>query len=239
MKPRILFAFFAFFTVLFASEAAAENASLAFLNGILAGLTRDGAAGALNNPTLFSDDPAHYAIYSRLEAQVRELRAMMGNGEDMLSFYRVEDSACGNLIDIVQQVRDLLVRRENGILGPDDIDIIDSEIAQLYDQVAYTLKNAEFNQRAVFLPSGKMSDLFKSDQYYSLDTVDKILNSLIAMRGTVGAEEEALSFTVSGQRNQELNGASVLGREDSTLQRQVAGLQKNYLSFMGDIYGLW
>ncbi len=219
--------------------ASAQGSALGFLNGIL-GEAEGGEARSSERLSggvmLLADDPASYAIYDSMQAQVLSLGAEMGNGDDLLSYYRLVDSILGNLVDIEQRIRELLAQRAGGILDDSDKEAIDSEIGQLYDEVAYTLANAEFNQKRLFLPTDAgMSGLFGSAKFYDQASVDRSLEDLIALRSGAGAKVEALGFAVSGQGIEAENETAALSQGDTDFARELAALQRSHILALADI----
>jgi flagellin-like hook-associated protein FlgL len=219
--------------------ASAQSSALGFLNRIL-GEAEGGESGSSERLSggvmLLADDPASYAIYDSMQAQVLSLGAEMGNGGDLLSYYRLEDAILGNLIDIEQRIRELLAQRAGGILDDSDKEAIDSEIGQLYDEVAYTLANAEFNQKKLFLPTDAgMSGLFASPKFYDQASVDRSLEDLIALRSGAGAKVEALGFTVSGQAIEGENETGALSQGDTDFAKELVELQRSHILALADI----
>ena len=189
------------------SHVFAQSPSLSYLNGIL------------GKGVSFADDPARYALYESLESQVRGFKALIGNNADMRSYYQVQYSVCSGLIDIMQRVRGLLLERSNGFLNADDQDVINSEISQLYDDVLSTLKDAEFNQKKLFLPSDQTAGFFHNATYYDFASVDALLRFLIRERGIAGSSAESKMGSVG-------------------IDKGLLGLQRNYLNFMGSVFML-
>lgn len=217
-----------------ALPASAQSSSLLFLNSILGGAeseaTKSGERLA-GGRILLTDDPASYVVFDSLARQVRALEANIRNGGDMLSYYRVEDSVLTDLIDILQRVRELLVQRSDGIYGSDDQDVIDSEIEQLYDQAAETLRQAEFNQQKLFLPAGPEKDagLFQGSKYRDLASVNGLLRFVIQERSALGAKTNALEFTRSGQETEDLNTQAALSQGDTDMSKEIVNLERQHI----------
>ena len=184
---------------------------------------------------LLTDDPASYVIFDAIAGEARALAAEIGNGADMVSYYETQDSVLGSLIELLQRIRELLARRANGILGADGYDAIDAEIAQYYDEAGYTLLNAEFNQKKLFLPSASRSGLFDAEEYYRLDSVDGLLSFLIGERSRVGALRNALGFTLSGQATARLNSEAASSQGDTDIAKEVVALQRSHVLLLANI----
>jgi hypothetical protein len=231
---------YAFLSLLAARSAFAQSASLDFLNGILGGAESEAAKGSerlAGGRILLADDPANYTIYRSLESQVRALGTEIGNGADMLSYYRLEDSVLGDVIDTAQSIRGLLAQRSNGALDASDRDSIDAEIGQLYDQVAETLRDAEFNQKKIFLDLDRSASarLFEDEKRFDPESLGQWLSSLIDARSAVGARIEALEFTESGKEGEILNSESGYGRGDVDFAKELVGLERIDLLVLADV----
>jgi flagellin len=221
-------------------QASAQSASLLFLNSILGGSEAESAKGEgrlAGGRLLLSDDPASYAIYDSLAGQVRSLGANIRNSGDMLSYYRLEDSVFGDLVNILQRVRELLVQRADGIYGPDDQEAIDSEIEELYDQATEVLRQAEFNQQKLFLATGpeKAAGMFQGAKYHELASVDALLQFIIKERSTVGASTGALEFMQSGQETESQNTESTLSQGDTDISGELVNLERRHILLLSNI----
>ena len=217
----------------------AQSPSLAFLNDVLAGAESASAKSSerlAGGRILLADDPASYAVYEALEAQVRALRAEIGNQSDMLSFYRFQDAILGELTDAVQRIRELLVQRSDGILDRDSRDAVDGEIGELYDQVFETLRDAEFNKVKVFASmAGLGAGFFEGPKRYDLASVDTMLDSLISERSVIGGEVEALEFTIAGSESESLNAESALSQGDTDFTKELTALERSDILVFADL----
>ncbi len=219
---------------------AAQSASLTFLNDIL-----DGAQSASTKSSerlssgriLLADDPANSAVYAELEGQVRAIRAEIGNEADMLSYYRFMDAILGNLTDIAQRIRELLVQRSNGLLDSAALDAIDGEIGELYDEMGQTLRDAEFNRVKVFadLVDPPRQAFFRDSKHYDLGAVGDMLDLLIGDRSAIGAKVEALGFTMSGRESESLNAESALSQGDTDFAKEIVELERSQLLVLADL----
>lgn len=218
----------------------AQNSSLTFLDDVLGGTESTSAKSSerlAGGRILLADDPASYVVYQALEAQVRALRAEIGNQSDMLSFYRFQDAILGELTDIAQRIRELLVQRSSGVLDQDSRDIVDGEIGELYDQAFGTLRDAEFNRVKVFTGLNSLggAGLFGDSKHYDLASVDAMLGFLISERGQIGAKVEALGFTVAGSEGESLNAESALSQGDTDFSKELAQLEKSDILVLADL----
>jgi flagellin-like hook-associated protein FlgL len=219
----------------------AENSSLTFLNRILnySGKEADKSLERLSGGRiLLIDDPANYAIYEKLEKFVREFERLIGNQSDMLSYYRLEDSLIGNIVEVLQRIRELVLQKSNGILNDSDKELINSEISQQYDQVLLTLEQGEFNTKKIFagvLETNIIKGQFKDKEYYELGNVDKLLDFFIKERAVLGAVMKSLEFQINGERIAGENTAEMQGHGDTEFGSELSNLKRRELLMMVNI----
>jgi hypothetical protein len=190
MKPVLL----ALLIVFAGFRVSAESDALNHLNSLL---LQNGGREAL------PDEPANYAIYEKMEAVVRGLSRTIDNQADLVSYNTVEDSMLGDMTEVEQRVRELLVQKASGTLSSSDSDIIDSEISQLEDDVLDILKQAEFNTIKLFAPlvdDPAMAQTITDPERQTLEGVDSLLAFLSRQRTLVGTRARALEHSVSGDR---------------------------------------
>jgi flagellin len=223
------------------AAAFAQNESLMFLNRNLgeaggeAGKSIDRIAGGRG---LLADDPANYAIYDLLEAQMRGLGATIRNEADMLSYYRFEDALFENLNDDVQRIRELVVEDSNGLFDDSDRDIIEGEIDQYYDQILDTLDQAEFNKVKVFATlaqSESVKAALRDRAHYRLANVDALLDFFIRERSIVGAKSSGSEYAMSGESVEAENATGSFSQGDTNIGAEVSSLQREDLLMMVDL----
>jgi len=206
------------FLVLFsATPLAAESEALNHLNTLL--LQAGGNRGMV-------DDPANYAIYEKMEAVVRGLSRTIDNQGDLISYNTVEDSALGDMVEVEQRVRELLVQRSSGLLSPSDKDLIDSELSQLGQDVVDILKGAEFNTIRIFAPlvdDPQLAQTIADPGRLTLDGVDALLDFLSRQRTLVGTRVRTLEHAISGDQ---------IAHENSLALQDQVGLMAHLLMLM-------
>jgi hypothetical protein len=227
--------------VVLPAEAFAQSSSLPFLNGLLgdagdkAGKSIERIAGGRG---LLPDDPANYAVYGILEAQIRALGATIRNGTDMRSLYRFEDALLGTLGDEVQRIRELAVEDSNGLLDDSDRGIIEGEMDQCYDQILDTLDQAEFNKVKVFSSlarSGSVKAALKTRAHYRLADVDLLLAFFIRERSLVGAKAGGLGYAAAGEAAEAENATGGYSQGDARIDAEVGSLEREDLLMMVDL----
>ena len=152
---------------------------------------------------LLYDNPADYAVYEKMDAIVRGLGKSIDNQGDWNSYLRVEDSALGEMVEVEQRIRELLVQRSSGILSSSDRDIIDSEISQWAESLIDILKGTEFNTIKIFAPlieDPALTQAMTDPSRMTLAGVDSLLEFLSQQRTIVGAQSQSLGHAISGDQ---------------------------------------
>lgn len=221
------------------SYIAAENSSLIFLNRILSGndINYDKNIRRLSGGRqLLTDDPANYAIYEDLEKHIRAFEKDIGNQSDMVSYYNYQEAMMGSIIDILQRIRELVLERSGPLLSGSDRDIIDGEIGQDYDEIILELKQSEFNGKHIF--EGLFDDqavvsIFRGQDHYSLDNVDRLIDYFIRERTYTGAMVNTINHEIAGERieSENLTRAQSAGG-DTDVGNEMSALTLNHLKIL-------
>jgi flagellin-like hook-associated protein FlgL len=219
----------------------ADSSSLNFLNRILGwneGDTAKNVERLSSGRILLTDDPASYAINQTLEKYVRGLDRIMLNRTDMVSSYSVQDSYLAGIIEILQRIRDLAFQRAEGILSDSDRDLVDAEIGQQYDEIVFTLAQAEFNKKKIFgdlMESEIVRSNFKQGKYFQLDNIDSLLSFFIRRRAATGAKMQSLEFAIPGEAIARENMIGAQIHQDTDFTSEVSAFKKNQLLMLVNI----
>ncbi len=226
------------FLLLACETMTAENSSLIFLNRILSGneLNFDKNIKRISGGRfLLVDDPANYAIYEMLEKHIRAFQKDIENQSDLISYYNYQEAVMGNMVDILQRIRELLLKRDDPVLNDSDRGIIDNEISQDYDQIIFDLKQSEFNGKHIFeelFDSGAVKSLFTGKDYFRLDNVDKLIDYFIYQRTFAGARAGSLSHEISGERTAKENMTKSQSVNDTDIARETSELTLDHLKII-------
>lgn len=93
------------------------------------------------------DNPAGVAISNKMRAQIDALDKAGDNSTDAISVMEIADGALNEVTSIIQRMRELSVQAASGMYTFDDKQAIQSEIAQLRDEVDRVSSNTEFNTK--------------------------------------------------------------------------------------------
>ncbi|WP_408069765.1 flagellin [Butyrivibrio sp. JL13D10] len=91
------------------------------------------------------DNPSGLAISRRMNAQIKSLGVAKGNSGDAISVIQTADGTLNEVHDILQRMSELAIQAANGTNSETDLGIIQSEIAQLKDEISRISEATQFN----------------------------------------------------------------------------------------------
>jgi len=91
------------------------------------------------------DDAAGMAIASRMDSVIRGQNVAVRNANDAISFSQTAEGALTKISDNLQRMRELSVQSANGTNGDDDRESLNTEFAQLQDEIIRITDNTKFN----------------------------------------------------------------------------------------------
>ena len=95
------------------------------------------------------DDAAGYAIANRMDSVIRGQGVAIRNANDAISFSQTAEGAMSKISDNLQRMRELAVQAANGTNSSDDRISLNTEFAQLQDEVTRITTNTKFNDQSV------------------------------------------------------------------------------------------
>jgi flagellin len=190
-----------------------------------------------------ADDPAGLAIAAKMESMLKQLRQSSMNDEDMRNFDNYAESAIAQDQEILNRVRELILRSSNGILASDDKEIIQTEIDELLKQIDMNAHFSRLNTIAV-IPDLTVKNL-------ALETIDVIHNSnpaiavvdaalkkLTRERILKGVRSNILTFRIEGKSWYYINLVESESRiRDMDMAAGISDLIKNSVTLKSQ-YGL-
>ena len=115
------------------------------INKLSSGLRINGAA----------DDASGLAISEKMRSQIRGLNQAESNAQDGISLIQTAEGALQQTTDILQRMRELVVKAENdGVLSPKDKEAIDVEIQALKTEINRIADSTTFNGRKLLDGTG-------------------------------------------------------------------------------------
>jgi flagellin len=110
------------------------------INKLSSGLRINGAA----------DDAAGLAISEKMRSQIRGLNQAESNAQDGISLIQTAEGALQQTTDILQRMRELVVKAENtGVLSDDDKNSIEVEIEELTVEIDRIALSTSFNGKTL------------------------------------------------------------------------------------------
>ncbi|HEQ72337.1 MAG TPA: hypothetical protein ENN69_07600 [Spirochaetia bacterium] len=220
----------------------AESDSLLFLNRILnenTGNVDDNMRRLSSGRYLLTDDPANEAIYQKLETHIRSLDKQVGNTADMQFYYQYTESLLGDIIQILQRIRELLISRSNTVYTADQGSLVDAEIDIQYDGIIFLLEHADFNGRRVFAPIFKDPEFlkrFREEAYYRLENIDRLLTFFITQRSVYGAKMNQLRLQQKALMKESENASGMQSTlMDVDFGNEMMLLKKNQLLVLSNL----
>lgn len=93
------------------------------------------------------DDPTGMAVSNKMKLQIRGIEMADRNVNDAVSLIQTAEGTIGEMENIVQRMRELAVQGSNGVLTPEDKELIQKEIEQLAQELDGMSERSEFNKR--------------------------------------------------------------------------------------------
>lgn len=148
------------------------------------------------------DNPAGLAMAKRMNAQIEGVSVASQNASDGVSIIETADGALSEIQSMIHRMSELSVKASNGVLGDDDRQIIQDEVAQLKDEVTRVAESTEFNSQKLlngeFDLKSYTSDTairidYVSDQVsvqkYTIDAISVFTNADGELQASVTAGE--------------------------------------------------
>lgn len=153
-----------------------------------------------------SDDPAGKAISQRMNSQIRGLDRAVTNANDGISLIQTAEGALNEVHSILARMRELAVQAANETYAEEDKDAMQSEIAQLQDEIDRISETTDFNGRKLL--NGELN---------KKGYVDKDALGIVEIGGDIEPGEYELSIKAVGTRARTaiipMAGGSVITKE--------------------------
>lgn len=96
------------------------------------------------------DDAAGLAITTTMTSQIRGMNQGVRNANDGISLAQTADGALNEVTAMLQRIRELAVQAKSGTYQQSDRDAMQSEVANLTQQISDVFNNVKFNGNQVF-----------------------------------------------------------------------------------------
>ena len=188
---------------------------------------------------LWTDSPSSRAIYEKLESHINFLSMNVRNNEDMVSYYNSREGYLNTIGSTLQRIRELILQRSNSFYGPDDRDIIDSEIFIHYSGILKEISWAQFNTIPIFsswMENEDLKNIFKEVHFYTLEGIDRILTAVISERARIGAITNTLKHKGKGMAIEAENTQSFQSQGDTDFALELSNMKRNEIMFFSNIF---
>jgi len=206
-----------------------------------------------------ADDAAGLAIAEGFNSMVRGTQVAQRNSQDGVSLVQTAEGALSETTSILQRIRELAVQSANGTQSTNNRTSIDNEVLQLLGQIDTIAVDTDFNgirvlsaAQTITLQSGGMTsqtlvltltgaktgDLGVSTVRVSnlasaisaISTIDTALKSVNTLRGTLGAYQNRLEFTINTLAiQQENSSAAESAIRDANIASETIGFTRNQI----------
>lgn len=215
-----------------------NSASFNYLNQTIA--QNDTSMNRLSSgKLLWTDSPSTRAIYEKLESHINFLSMNMRNNEDMVSYYSSREGYLDSIGETLQRIRDLIMKRSDSFLGPDDREIIDSEIFIHYEGILRELSWAQFNTVPMFarwMESEDLKDRFREGNFYTLQGIDRIMQSVLTERSRIGAIVNTLEHKDWGMAIEHENTMAFQSIGDADFAVELSNMLRNEILFFSNLF---
>jgi flagellin len=134
------------------------------------------------------DDAAGMAIATRMDSMIRGQTVAMRNANDAISFSQTAEGALSKINDNLQRMRELAVQSANGSNGEEDRTLLNTEFAQLKDEVTRIQSNTKFNGLNIMGGSTASTFTFQiGDGTSTNDRIDVTIDPSTALTASVGS----------------------------------------------------
>lgn len=174
------------------------------------------------------DDAAGLAIAERMNSQVRGLTVAARNANDGVSLAQTAEGSLGKIGDMVQRIRELAVQSSNATNSADDRASLQSEVAQLKEEIDRVATTTNFNGTKLLDGSFTSAKFQVGSNAGESITVSSITNAQLAGMGVVNRASTQSStaitdLTATSAGDLTVNGVDigVLSAAGTTQERQA------------------
>lgn len=174
------------------------------------------------------DDAAGLAIAERMNSQVRGLNVAARNANDGVSLAQTAEGSLGKIGDMVQRIRELAVQSSNATNSSDDRASLQSEVAQLKEEIDRVATTTNFNGTKLLDGSFTSAKFQVGSNAGESITVASITNAQLAGMGVVNRASTQSStaitdLTATSLGDLTINGTDigVLNAAGTTQERQA------------------
>ena len=201
-----------------------------------------------------ADDPAGLQILVELQGQILGNNTAIRNSLDGVSALQIAEGGVSQVTDSLQQIRELSVQAQNGILNDQDRASLQKQADGLLEGIRDTLKQTTFNGQSLLSEQGELQlqtgansgdqqpistfdvtsqlddlGLFSLDitSADSLNILDQSQDTLNSIAGEFGASQNRLESTINRLSESNVNEAKAASRIADTDYAKTISEQAN------------
>lgn len=163
------------------------------------------------------DDAAGLAIAERMNSQVRGLNVAARNANDGVSLAQTAEGSLGKIGDMVQRIRELAVQSSNATNSADDRNSLQSEVAQLKEEIDRVATTTNFNGTKLLDGSFTSAKFQVGSNAGESITVASITNAQLAGMGVVNRASTQSSTAITTLTATSLGDLTVNGTDIGVL----------------------
>ncbi len=188
---------------------------------------------------LWTDDPATHAIFEKVKSHIDYLSVTVRSQQDLISYYNTKDGYLEQLSVSLQRIRELILKKSNGIYSPEDKEMVDSEIFFHYHGILKVISWAQFNTKPLFgswMDDDQLVNRFKEVDFYTIEGLDRILGTVLSERAKQGAIVNTLNYRSKGFSNEQGNSHSFLSNGDTSFDSEISNLKRSEILFFSNLF---
>ena len=174
------------------------------------------------------------AIIQQQKGQISGYGAGARNAQDGKSVLNTADAAMGSINDYLLEIRDLSVRASNSaLLSDDEKKAIQQQIDQYKQGIADIANNTEFNTKKLLDGNNDAMHIAAGADGSGMDintgnaTIDDALKKISEDRSNIGAQSDALDYTIGYNTQTSYNLTAAMSRkEDTDVEKVVSDRDK-------------
>ncbi|MDK2818533.1 MAG: flagellin [Spirochaetota bacterium] len=155
------------------------------------------------------DDASGLAVSEKMRSQIKGLNQALRNTQDGVSFIQTTEGYLQEVGNALQRVRELSVQAANGIYSDEDRGYIQTEVAQMVDEIDRIGSQAQFNGLKM------LSGMFSEPTAESTPAAEMYLHLGANMDERVQVQINTMNATALGIRNVGNNNPISISTQDS------------------------
>ena len=155
------------------------------------------------------DDASGLAVSEKMRSQIKGLNQALRNTQDGVSFIQTTEGYLQEVGNALQRVRELSVQAANGIYSDEDRGYIQTEVAQMVDEIHRIGSQAQFNGLKM------LSGMFSEPTAESTPAAEMYLHLGANMDERVQVQINTMNATALGMRNVGNNDPISISTQDS------------------------